>query len=59
MIHWGKYYNVKIKSQLMGWVFGMHDAFHKNTFEENLSCISPHLQEIKTTLTEIDATINF
>ena len=42
----------------MGWVLGMHDVFHKNTFEENPSYISPHLQEIQTALTEIDAAIN-
>ena len=42
----------------MEWVLGMHDAVHKNTFEENPLYISPHLQEIQTTLTEIDAAIH-
>ena len=56
-----KYYNIKIhylESQFMGWVLGMHDAFHKNTFEENPLYISPDLQEIQTNLTEIYAAIN-
>ena len=42
----------------MGWVVEIYDAFHKNTFEENPSYISPHLQEIQITLTKIDAAIN-
>ena len=42
----------------MGWVLGMHDAFHQKAFEENPLYISPHLQEIQTTLTEIDAAIH-
>ena len=56
-----EYSNIKIhyfESQFFGWVLGMHDAFHKNTFEEIPSYISPHLQEIQTTLTKINAAIH-
>ena len=42
----------------MGCFWEMHDAFNKNTFEENPLYISLDLQEILTTLTEIYAAIN-
>ena len=56
-----KCYNIKInclESQFMGWVLEIHDVFYKNTFEENPSYTSPHLQEVQTTLTEIHAAIH-